>query len=123
MYPTKSSYPAPERREAGNSQTAGWYRLPPDVEPLPQTESAALRLWLHSRHMPACDRGAASKGLMIGHAMGELLLRVRRALLDRTTASDLPRRTGGAHASFPRLRRVPFYRRARALQFKKYSVR
>jgi hypothetical protein len=100
--------------------------LPPDVEPLPERTDDTLKRWLAARHIAACDRDAALTGMRMGEALADFVLAIagvgrRRPLRNVTTAA----RSDDAipHASLPRLRRSVFYRRARALQFKRNPAR
>jgi hypothetical protein len=96
--------------------------LPPDVEPLPGRADDALRRWLAARHIAACDRDAALTGMRMGEALADFVLAIARAgryRPPRNVPTAAPAGDATPHASLPRLRRSAFYRRARALQFRR----
>lgn len=93
--------------------------LPPDVEPQPLPVDEVLRRWLDSRHIAACDRGAACQGIRLGALLGEWMLAlkgVRDRLLARPPLQARPR---VAAPRLPHIRRLPFYRRAPSLQLRR----
>jgi hypothetical protein len=100
--------------------------LPPDVEPLPERSDDMLKRWLAARHIAACDRDAALTGMRMGEALADFVLAIARAGRYRPLR-NVPTATSAGDAtpytSLPRLRRSAFYRRARALQFKRNPAR
>jgi hypothetical protein len=100
--------------------------LPPDIEPLPERADDTLKRWLAARHIATCDRDAALTGMRIGEALADFVLAVARAGRSRplgNVPTAAPAGDATPHASLPRLRRSAFYRRARALQFKRNPAR
>lgn len=93
--------------------------LPPDVEPQPLAVDEVLRRWLESRHIAACDRGAACQGIRLGALLGEWMLALRNLRDRHLTRPPLQARPRAMTPRLPHVRRSPFYRRARPLLLKR----
>jgi len=121
MHIGQAGYAACGRNWTDKRPATAVFFLPPDVEPPPERVSDAPRRWLAARHIAACDRAPACKGLSIGEAIGEAFLSVVgwfERTLTRSPHARIAASTVVEQRSLPRIRRSQFHRRARALQFR-----